>query len=114
MLGEKDLAKPLKHGLDIINNMNLILSYLYTGETYFFKGYYYRMDGELNPYIVSLKKNGEPKDKGTEDFPIFQNEYFWNLLIEMATKISSEDIEKLKVHRAEVSTLYLNNTGRQL
>ena len=55
MIKESDLTTPNKDGLNIIENMNLIIKYMYLGNTYKYKNRYYRMDGNCNPYIVPLK-----------------------------------------------------------
>ena len=102
---EKDLAKADKGGLVILEKMKLILNFMYVGETYQFRDRYYRMDGNFNPYIVSLNVDGTPKARGEEDFPIFQNEVFWNILSTMAEEMSEETYNLLKVNHAVIVTL---------
>ena len=108
MIKESDLTTPNKHGLNIIKTMNLIAQYMYLGKTYKHKNRYYRMDGDCNPYIVPLKEDFKtPMDRGEDVIPLFQNENFWNLLIDMAADIDKETLTKIKFEVA--SSRIINN-----
>lgn len=109
---ENELSKPDEQGIELIKRMNKITEYLYDGETLYFDGRYYRMDGNLNPYIVPANKDGQPLSREENNFPLFQNEYWWNSLIEIAAKLSDEEYDKIKFHCASKVTLSLNKKRR--
>lgn len=108
MIKESDLTTPNKDGLNIIENINLIIKYMYLGNTYKYKNRYYRMDGNCNPYIVPLKEDLKtPLERGSDVTPLFQNEGFWNLLLEMARDMDNETLTKIKFEVA--LSLTINN-----
>lgn len=106
MIREKDLSKPTRDGLNVLQNINLILNYLYNGKTYEYDGRFYRMDGDFNPYIVPFEDDFKtPKPRGEDVIPMFQNDMFWNMLIEIAQNIDAETLEELKLEKAIVVSL---------
>lgn len=106
MKHEKDLAKPTKKGLETLQKAYILLNYLYSGNTYYYDGRYYRMDGDFNPYLVSLKEDYKtPVGKGEESMPIFQNQEFWNILIDMASSIDNETLQKISMDNAIIKVL---------
>lgn len=105
MINEKSLSKPSKKGLEILEKMRTVAEYLYSGKEIEFEGYTYKMDGDLNPYIVMHLYKGVDVDVD-EAYPIFRNEHFWNTLIDIVEKLDDETLERI---RAEVAVLRVLN-----
>lgn len=64
------------------------------------------MDGDFNPYLVSLKEDCKtPNDKGDEPMPIFQNNEFWNILMDMASSIDNETLKQININDSTVKVL---------
>jgi hypothetical protein len=87
MIRMSELSGPSKKGLELLNRMRKIEVYLYSGEGIEYNGYTYKMDGDLNPYIVGYCSSG--------DVPMFRNEGFWNEVIDIAKSMTDEEFDKI-------------------
>lgn len=83
--------------LDSADKMSTIIKYLAMGKTLEHDGRFYRMDGNMNMFIVPVDEKGNPMDREHNDFPIFVNDMAWALLLEMVTKFSNEKMIQLKL-----------------
>lgn len=93
---EKDLAKPYKSGLKLLDKVNVLITYLYVGNSLEHEGYTYKMDGDFNLYVLL---------RGEQDVPIISNDVFWNVLIDMVNDMTEEEYKEIHFEVAAIKTL---------